>query len=217
MFISVSIMIKHSYITFVLIIQSSVHSSFIRTVLTEAIWSYRTNSDNTFSCGNASDKFYKGPIQLDTELSVGVAKLVAALQAAASVAMAAQRMTAKQVAVSWLASRAVLPALVTEAFPEVMAEMKQKVAAWLASRAVLPAPVAVRLVRVLSALVSLATDGRMAAPAERVDWLVTTEAWPVRVARREVSLDLVGGREGFRRSLFRLAGVQPRFFASSVF
>jgi hypothetical protein len=153
---------------------------------------------------------------------VGVAKLVAALQAAASVAMAlvamaAQRMTAKQVAVSWLASRAVLPALVTEAFPEVMAEMKQNVAAWMASRAVLPASVAVRRVRVLSALVSLATDGRMAAQAERVEWLVTTEAWPVRVARREVSLDLVGGREGCRRSLFRLAGVQPHFFASSVF
>ncbi len=69
-------------------------------MLTEVIWSYRTSTDNTFFGGNASDKFYKGPIQLDTELSVGVAKRVAALQAAASVAMASvamaeQRMTAK--------------------------------------------------------------------------------------------------------------------------
>jgi hypothetical protein len=97
-------MIKHSYITFILLIRSPVHYSFIRTVWTEAIYSYRTSSGGAFSGGSVFDKFCKGPIQLGTGFSVGVAMRVAALEAAASVAMAsmamaAQWMTAKQVAV----------------------------------------------------------------------------------------------------------------------
>ncbi len=44
-------------------------------------------------------------------------------------------------------------------------------AAWLASRAVLLAPVAVRRVRVLTALESLTLDIRMAVSAETIDGL----------------------------------------------
>jgi hypothetical protein len=93
-------------------------------VWTEAIYSYRTNNDDTSFGGSVFDKFCKGPIQLDMGFSVGVAMLVAALEAAASVAsmaMAAQWRTAKQVTVlqaaalqmtAWWESLAVLAALV---------------------------------------------------------------------------------------------------------
>jgi hypothetical protein len=109
-------------------------------VWTEAIYSYKTNSDSTFSDGSAFDKFCKGPIQLDTEFSMGVAMLVAALEAVASVAMAsmamaAQWMTAKQVAVlqaaalqmtAWWESLAVLAAL------EAVRHTAKAVAVWMA-------------------------------------------------------------------------------------
>ncbi len=90
-------------------------------------------------------------------------------------------------------------------------------AAWLASRAVLSTPVTVRRVQALTALETLALDVRMAALAETIDGLkLAAGASAVRVAGREVSLDWVGGRGGFRCSLRSPAGVLPRFFSSLV-
>jgi hypothetical protein len=163
-------MVLHSYITFILIIQSSIHSSSIRSssirnVWTEAIWSYKTNSDSTFSHGNASDRFYKGPIQLDTELSLGVAMRVAALQAVtsvamASVAMAAQQMTARQVAV--------LQAVALQV-------AALQMAAWWASLVVLAALVAVRQVLARADWEDLAVGDRHTAKAVAV-WVAKAKA-----------------------------------------
>ncbi len=84
----------------------------------------------------------------------------------------------------------------------------------MASRVVLQAPVALRPVRALAAL-ELAKAGQMAAPAEDDGRLKLTGGLAARAVGRWLSLDLVGGRGGFRCPLRRPAGVRPRFFAFS--